>query len=72
MLLEYHCRTNRSFQAVRLIPFYNFAKGSDRATVLLPVVRERTEVALYSKRCVEPLDEFPLGSREAFGVGNHA
>ena len=72
VLFEYHCRADCRFETVSFLSFENFTKRSNSAAILLPVVRERTEVALYPKRSVELLDEFPLGIRETFCVGNHA
>ena len=72
MLFEYHCRRDRGFEAMSFVSFEYFAKRSSSAPVLLPVVWERTKVALDFKRSVESLDKFPLGEREAFDVGNHA
>ena len=72
MLFENHRRTHRSFETVHSPSFDDLTERANRAAVLLPVVRERTEEPLYFQRGVEPLDEFPLGGREAFCVGNHA
>ena len=72
MLLENHGRAYRSLETVDFLSFDDFAKRSDSAAILFPVVRQRAEETLYFGGSVEPLDEFPLGGCEAFCVGNHA
>ena len=72
MLLENDGRADSSLETVSFVSFDDFAKRAHRAAILLPVVRQRIEEALNFERSVEPLDEFPLGGREAFFVRNHA
>ena len=71
VLLENDRRAHRSLQTVRLVSFDELAKRTHRAPTSFPVVRHLTQKSLHFPRCIEPLDEFPLGRAEAFLVRNH-
>ena len=71
MLLENHRRGDGGLETVSFTCFDQLAKRPHRAAVSLPVVGQRSEVALHLGWSVQPLHQFPLCGGEVFFVGFH-